>query len=154
VDSSDQLDVNGNIVYRKNYAYNSGGYLTNVNWYNSVNTLILTESFTIANGNITQHNYNAVDTGNVNLPRGSYTYQYYGSGGNTLGNLYYGQAYLGSSSNNTVQSMTYVNGSTTTVTHYSYHYNNAVISAQLVFADSSGAPGAQIDSIAYSYYIQ
>ncbi len=152
VDSSDQFDASGNIMYIKKYAYNSSGYLTNVNWFNGANKLILTESFTINNGNITQHNYTSVDSTIAGLPAGSYTYQYYSGQVNTLSNVYYGQSYLGTSSNNPVQTSTYVNGSTTTVTHYSYNYSNALISSQLVFADSSGSPGARIDSIGYIYY--
>jgi hypothetical protein len=152
-DSSDQLDPLGNIVYRKNYTYNSSGYLTNVNWYNSVNTLVLTESFTISNGNITQHSYNAVDTGGADLPHGSYTYQYYSGQVNTLTNVYYGLPYMGTSSGNPVKSVIYTYGSIVNTTDYTYHYNNGLISSQLLFTDSSGIPDKQVDSVAYSYYI-
>ena len=152
VDSSDVISNSGAIGIRKKYSYDSNNYLTNVNWYSNVNALVLTETFTVVNGNITQHNYNVLDTSNAALPRGSYTYQYYTGQANSLSNTYFGQAYLGSSSTNPVKSVTYTYGSVTTITDYTYHYNGTLISSQLVFADSSGTPSRKVDSIAYSYY--
>ena len=73
---------------------------------------------------------------------------------NTLSNLYFGQSYMGTSSTNPVKSVTYTNGSITTVTDYTYNYTGGLISSQLVFADSAGVPTARVDSFAYSYYIQ
>jgi len=154
VDSSAVLSNTGSIGIRKKYTYDNNNYLTGVTWFSGTNSLILTETYTISNGNITQHTYNVIDTTNASLPRGSYTYQYYSGQTNTLSNTYYGQDYLGASSSNPVKSVTYTNGSTTTVTDYSYNYSNGLISSQLVFADSSGVPTTRVDSIAYSYYIQ
>ena len=71
VDSSNTLDFYGSTVLRKKYTYDNSSYLTGVSWYNNINKLVLTESFTVTNGNITQHTYNAIDTTNAALPRGS-----------------------------------------------------------------------------------
>ncbi len=154
VDSSNILNTNGGIGIRKKYTYDANNYLTNVNWYSGTNALVMTESFTVTNGNITQHTYNAIDTSNTALPRGSYTYQYYAGMANTLSNLYFGQSYMGTSSTNPVKSVTYTNGSITTVTDYTYNYSGGLITSQLVFSDSAGVPAARVDSFAYSYYIQ
>jgi hypothetical protein len=115
---------------------------------------VLNESFTITNGNITQHAYNVIDTTNSSLPRGTYTYTYYTSQKNTLGNLYFGQAYLGSSSANPVKSSTYTNGSTTSTVDYTYNYSSGNIATEQIYADSAGVMKSRIDSISYNYYIQ
>lgn len=154
VDSSDQLNQNGGIGIRKTYAYDGNGFLSNVKWYNDDNTLVLTESYTVSSGNITQHTYNVLDSSNASLPGGTYTYTYYTGQTNTLSNLYFGQAYLGASSANPVKSVTYTNGSTTTVVDYAYHYTNGYITSQLVYADSMGVSGRRVDSLGISYYFQ
>lgn len=154
-DSSFVLNLNGTTGIRKKYTYNSNSYLTGVKWYSSSNILILTESFTISNGNITQHSYTVIDSADAgSLPVGSYSYQYYSGQTNSLGNLYTGQSYLGTSSANPVMSSVYTYNSVTYTTDYTYHYSNGLITSQLVYADSAGARTTQVDSIAYQYYFQ
>ena len=154
VDSSNVLSTSGGVGIRKKYTYDGNNFLTGVKWYNDYNAVVLNESFTITNGNITQHTYNVIDTTNTSLPRGSYTYTYYTGQKNTLGNLYFGQAYLGASSANPVKSSTYTNGSITSTVDYTYSYSGGNISTQLVFADSAGIMTTRVDSISYSYYMQ
>jgi hypothetical protein len=154
VDTSNVLSSTGGVSIRKKYSYNSSNFLTGVKWYNDYNELVLNESFTITNGNITQHTYSVLDSTNTSLPGGTYTYTYYSGMTNTLNNLNFGEPYLGASSANPVKSVTYVNGSTTTVTDYAYHYSGGNISSQLVYADSSGVMTTRVDSIAYQYFIQ
>jgi len=152
VDSSNVLNVNGGIGIRKKYTYDANNFLTGVQWYNDINTMVLTESFTISNGNIIQHSYNILDTANSSLPHGTYTYTYYSGEKNTLSNFYFGQAYLGASSANPVKSSTYSYGSTTFTTDYTYNYTNGYITSELVYADSSGVSTRRVDSLSYSYY--
>ncbi len=154
VDTSNILTSSGGVGIRKKYTYDGNSFLVGVKWYNDFNAVVLNESFTITNGNITQHAYNLVDSTNTSLPRGTYTYTYYTGLKNTLANLYFGQGYLGSSSANPVKSVTYVNGSTTNTTDYSYNYSGGNISSQLVYADSAGMSTTRVDSISYNYYIQ
>ena len=154
IDSSNVLTVTGGVGIRKKYAYDGNNFLVGVKWYNDFNAVVLNESFTITNGNITQHAYNLIDSTNSSLPRGTYTYTYYTGLKNTLSNLYFGQTYLGASSANPIKSCTYVNGSTTNTTDYSYNYSGGNISSQLVFADSAGVSTTRVDSISYNYYIQ
>ena len=154
VDTSNILSPTGGVGIRKKYSYDGNNFLTSVKWYNDYNILALNESFTITNGNITQHTYNVLDSSNTSLPRGTYTYTYYSGMANTLNNLYFGQTYLGASSANPVKSSTYTNGSTTSTVDYTYTYSGGNIASELIFVDSSGISTTRIDSIAYSYYSQ
>ena len=153
-DSSNILSSTGGLEIRKKFSYDNNGFLTGVKWYNHGNSLVLTETFTVSGGNITQHTYNVIDTSNATLPRGSYAYSYYSGNKNTLGNVYFGQPYLGASSANPVKSSTYTYGSTSSTVDYTYHYSNGCISSQLIYADSAGIGTTRIDSLSFGYYIQ
>jgi hypothetical protein len=153
-DSSVQVGTNGGINIRRKYEYDAGSFLTGVKWYNSRNELVLTENFSVAGNNITQHTYNVIDSTDASLPTGTSTYEYHTDKANTLSNLYFGRTYLGTSSVNAVKSWTYTDGVTTSKVNYAYHYESERISSQIIYADSSGANGAQIDSLSFSYYVQ
>ena len=154
VDSSNILSPSNGVGIRKKYTYDGNGFLTGVKWYNNYNALVLNESYSIANGNVTQHSYNVLDSSNTSLPGGTYTYTYYTGQKNTLSNLYFGRPYLGSSSANPVQTSTYTNGVITSTAHYTYTYSGGNIATELIFADSAGVSTTRIDSMSFNYYTQ
>jgi hypothetical protein len=148
------VNTNGTTGSRKKYTYDGNGFLTNVKWFNHINTIVLTEDYVISGNNVIQHTYNIIDSTDHSLPSGTNTFEYYTDKTNTLSNEYYGMPYLGISSKNAVKSWAYTNGSNTSKVNYEYRYESGRIVSQIIYADSAGLNGARIDSLHFGYYVQ